>query len=148
MDVETPISGRLGLGNRMAIADRFAAYVGELTKVIGHADREGPLRDYCSGLLTTEGPCQVIGSEGLAHNRRVTEGLNTKGHCEGPKIVPAETAAGHQWIPIRIPQRGKIREQRSEELLFLPVSQMLMDKARFDCYWCGREDSNLHELPH
>src|SRR5215467_7070922 len=45
----------MGLGNRIAIADRFTAYIGELTKVIGHADREGPLRDYCSGLLTTEG---------------------------------------------------------------------------------------------
>src|SRR5215831_4553311 len=45
----------MGLENRIAIADRFAAYVGELTKVIGHADREGPLRDYCSGLLATEG---------------------------------------------------------------------------------------------
>ena len=45
----------MGLGNGSAIADRFAAYVGELTKVIGHADREGPLRDYCSGLLATEG---------------------------------------------------------------------------------------------
>src|SRR5258708_3837937 len=45
----------MGLGSRMEIADRFAAYVGELTKVIGHADREGPLRDYCSGLLATEG---------------------------------------------------------------------------------------------
>jgi SRSO17 transposase len=39
----------------MEIADRFATYVGELTKVIGHADREGPLHDYCSGLLATEG---------------------------------------------------------------------------------------------
>lgn len=39
----------------MGIADRFAAYVGELTKVVGHADRAGPLRDYCSGLLVTEG---------------------------------------------------------------------------------------------
>jgi len=38
-----------------AIADRFAEYVGELTKVVGHADRAGPLRDYCSGLLVTEG---------------------------------------------------------------------------------------------
>ena len=38
-----------------AIGERFAAYVGELTKVIGHADRAGPLRDYCSGLLATEG---------------------------------------------------------------------------------------------
>ena len=45
----------MGLGSRMEIADRFATYVGELTKVIGHADREGPLRDYCSGLLATEG---------------------------------------------------------------------------------------------
>jgi SRSO17 transposase len=39
----------------MAVADRFAAYVGELTKVVGHVDRAGPLRDYCSGLLATEG---------------------------------------------------------------------------------------------
>ena len=42
-------------GSGMAIADRFAAYVCELTKVVGHADRAGPLRDYCSGLLATEG---------------------------------------------------------------------------------------------
>jgi SRSO17 transposase len=45
----------MGLGSGIEIANRFAAYVGELTKVIGHADREGPLRDYCSGLLTAEG---------------------------------------------------------------------------------------------
>ena len=45
----------MGLGSRMEIADRFATYVGELTKVIGHADREEPLHDYCSGLLATEG---------------------------------------------------------------------------------------------
>ena len=45
----------MGLGSRIEIADRFATYVGELTKVIGHADREGPLHDYCSGLLATEG---------------------------------------------------------------------------------------------
>lgn len=45
----------MGLWNGAAIADRFAAYIGELTKVVGHADRAGPLRDYCSGLLVTEG---------------------------------------------------------------------------------------------
>ena len=42
-------------GRGMTIVDRFAAYVGELTKVVGHADRAAPLRDYCSGLLATEG---------------------------------------------------------------------------------------------
>ena len=45
----------MGHDGEMAIAGRFAAYVGELTKVVGHADRAGPLRDYCSGLLATEG---------------------------------------------------------------------------------------------
>src|ERR1700693_647495 len=36
-------------------ADRFVAYIQELTGVIGHADRAAPLRDYCAGLLTAEG---------------------------------------------------------------------------------------------
>jgi SRSO17 transposase len=36
-------------------ADRLAAYIGELASVIGHADRVVPLRDYCTGLLATEG---------------------------------------------------------------------------------------------
>src|ERR1700719_2476181 len=30
---------------------RFAAYVEVLVSVIGHADRAGPLRDYCMGLI-------------------------------------------------------------------------------------------------
>src|SRR6201981_3652347 len=45
----------MGLGSKLEHADRFAAYVNEMTKVIGHADREGPFRDYCAGLLATEG---------------------------------------------------------------------------------------------
>jgi SRSO17 transposase len=57
MVVELPIEREAGMGHdgEMTIADRFAAYVGELTKVVGHSDRVGPLRDYCSGLLATEG---------------------------------------------------------------------------------------------
>ena len=45
MDLATIIDG----------ADRFVAYVEELTSVIGHADRALPLLDYCAGLLTAEG---------------------------------------------------------------------------------------------
>jgi len=45
----------MGLGGELEHADRFAAYVNELTKVIGHADRKVPFRDYCAGLLATEG---------------------------------------------------------------------------------------------
>ena len=35
--------------------DRFSFYLDQLTEVIGHADRERPLRDYCAGLLVSEG---------------------------------------------------------------------------------------------
>jgi SRSO17 transposase len=45
----------MGMVLRSEIGDHFAGYVGELTKMIGHADRVGPLRDYCRGLLATPG---------------------------------------------------------------------------------------------
>jgi SRSO17 transposase len=34
---------------------RFARFVEELMSVIGHADRQRPLNDYCCGLLVSEG---------------------------------------------------------------------------------------------
>src|SRR5580658_3697448 len=42
---------------------RFAGYVEGLASVIGHKDREGPLRDYCTGLLM---PCERKSVEPLA----------------------------------------------------------------------------------
>src|SRR6202049_1526240 len=42
---------------------RFAAYVEGLASVIGHKDREGPLRDYCTGLLM---PCERKSVEPMA----------------------------------------------------------------------------------
>jgi len=45
----------MGLGSELEHADRFAAYVNEVTKVLGHADREEPFGNYCAGLLATEG---------------------------------------------------------------------------------------------
>ena len=42
---------------------RFAAYVEGLARVIGHKDREGPLRDYCTGLLM---PCERKSVEPMA----------------------------------------------------------------------------------
>lgn len=44
--------------NRQVAEDsesRFVRYVEGLTSVIGHADRAGPLHDYCAGLVATEG---------------------------------------------------------------------------------------------
>ena len=42
---------------------RFAAYVEGLATVIGHKDRVGPLRDYCTGLML---PCERKSVEPMA----------------------------------------------------------------------------------
>ena len=77
---------------------RFGAYVEGLVSVIGHKDRAGPLRDYCTGLLM---PCERKSVEPLA---AVT--------------APARVAAQHQsllhfvgegrWSDERV--LGKVRE--------------------------------------
>jgi SRSO17 transposase len=41
----------MGLDEARDIEARFERYVDGLARVIGHADRVGPLRDYCRGLL-------------------------------------------------------------------------------------------------
>src|SRR3979411_1657869 len=41
----------MGLHGAKDIELRFTGYVEGLVSVIGHADRAGPLRDYCTGLV-------------------------------------------------------------------------------------------------
>jgi SRSO17 transposase len=41
----------MGLRGAKGIESRFSRYVQGLVSVIGHADRAGPLRDYCTGLV-------------------------------------------------------------------------------------------------
>src|SRR5450759_5100962 len=41
----------MGLQGAKEIELRFTRYVEELVSVIGHADRAGPFRDYCTGLV-------------------------------------------------------------------------------------------------
>src|SRR5271165_4232414 len=57
---------------------RFAAYVAGLAGVIGHADRCGPLRDYCTGLM-------------LPGERKSVEPM-------AARTAPARTAAQHQSL--------------------------------------------------
>src|ERR1700687_4747789 len=57
---------------------RFRAYVEGLASVIGHADRSGPLRDYCTGLI-------------LPGERKSVEPL-------AARAAPGRTAAQHQSL--------------------------------------------------
>ena len=53
----------MGLQGAKEIELRFAGYVEGLVSVIGHADRAGPLRDYCTGLMM---PCERKSVEPMA----------------------------------------------------------------------------------
>jgi len=57
---------------------RFVGYVEGLASVLGHADRSGPLRDYCTGLM-------------LPGERKSVEPL-------AAKTAPARTSAQHQSL--------------------------------------------------
>ena len=57
---------------------RFLAYVEGLASVVGHADRSGPLRDYCTGLM-------------LPGERKSVEPM-------AARTAPARTAAQHQSL--------------------------------------------------
>jgi SRSO17 transposase len=68
----------MGLTTLTDGAAQFARYVEALTGVIGHADRVQPLRDYCAGLLVSEG-------------RKSVEPL-------AAVTAPAEVSAQHQRL--------------------------------------------------
>src|SRR5215217_9062024 len=88
----------MDLRDRDESVERFAAYVDGLASVIGHADRIGPLRDYCTGLM-------------LPGDRKSVEPM-------AAKTAPGRTAAQHQsllhfvgnseWSDERV--LGKVRE--------------------------------------
>jgi len=63
-------------GNEGTTETRFAGYVEGLSSVLGHADRIGPLRDYCTGLI-------------LPGERKSVEPM-------AAKTAPGRTAAQHQ----------------------------------------------------
>jgi len=65
----------LGMGDSET---RFRLYVEGLSQVLGHADRAGPLRDYCTGLM-------------LPGERKSVEPM-------AAKTAPARTAAQHQSL--------------------------------------------------
>jgi SRSO17 transposase len=68
----------MNLGTPKDSESRFTAYVEELKSVIGHADRCGPLRDYCTGLM-------------LPGERKSVEPM-------AARTAPARTSAQHQSL--------------------------------------------------
>jgi SRSO17 transposase len=72
------MEGQMNLKHGKDSEARFAGFVEGLSSVIGHADRTGPLRDYCTGLM-------------LPGERKSVEPM-------AARTAPARTAAQHQSL--------------------------------------------------
>src|ERR1700680_713898 len=110
----------MNLEERDESAERFAAYVDGLASVIGHADRIGPLRDYCTGLT-------------LRIERKSVEPM-------AASTAPARAAAQHQsllhfigvaeWSDGRV--LGKVREMVLPALTrHGPIEAWIIDDTSF-----------------
>jgi SRSO17 transposase len=93
----------MGLHGAKDIESRFAGYVEGLVGVIGHADRAGPLRDYCTGLIM---PCERKSVEPIA-----------------ALTAPERTAAQHQSLLHFIGQGPW-----SDEKVLAKVREMVLPK--------------------
>src|SRR6202163_3600448 len=91
----------MGLHGAKDIELRFAGYVDGLVSVIGHADRAGPLRDYCTGLIL---PCERKSVEPMA-----------------AMTAPARTAAQHQSLLHFVGEGGW-----SDEKVLAKVREMVL----------------------
>src|ERR1700720_2914160 len=110
----------MGLAGAKDIELRFAGYVEGLVSVIGHADRAGPLRDYCTGLVM---PCERKSVEPMA---AIT--------------APERTAAQHQsllhfvgqggWSDAQV--LGKVREMVLPRIeRYGPIEAWIIDDTSF-----------------
>src|SRR6476661_4930961 len=110
----------MGLQRSDDSESRFAGYVEGLVSVIGHADRAGPLRDYCVGLML---PCERKSVEPMA---AVT--------------APERTAAQHQsllhfvgnaaWSDEKV--LAKVREMVLPEVeRYGPIEAWIIDDTGF-----------------
>src|SRR5216684_2116118 len=110
----------MGLHGAKDIELRFAGYVEGLVSVIGHADRAGPLRDYCTGLMM---PCERKSVEPMA---AIT--------------APERTAAQHQSLLHFVGQGawsdddvlGKVREMVLPQIeRHGPIEAWIIDDTSF-----------------
>src|ERR1700758_3536729 len=73
---------------------RFTRYIESLVSVIGHADRAGPLRDYCTGLIVSEARKSV---EPMAAITAPDRTAGTGHRVDYPRHGPSQKGAALGW---------------------------------------------------
>ena len=122
---------------------RFAAYVRELVGVIGHADRAGPLRDYCLGLImlgerkSVEPMAAVTAPERTAAQHQSLLHFVGKSPWSDEKVL---TKVGETVLPA-IESHGPIEAWIIDDTGFPKQGKHSVGVARQYCGQLGKQDN-------
>ena len=133
----------MGLGSSGGSESRFATYVEGLVSVIGHADRERPLRDYCVGLMM---PCERKSVEPIAAvtaPARVAAQHQSLLHFvnQAPWLDEKVLAKVREMVMPAIERRGPIEAWIIDDTGFPKKGHHLVGVTRQYCGQLGKQDN-------
>ena len=121
----------------------FDGCVGALTGVIGHADRAGPLRDYCPGLMLPVERKSVEPPAAVTAPSRVSAKHQSLLHFVGQAGWSDEAVLGlvRDWVLPQIGRHGPIRAWIIDDTGFPKKGKHSVGVARQYCGQLGRQDN-------
>ena len=121
----------------------FDGCVGALTGVIGHADRAGPLRDYCPGLMLPVERKSVEPPAAVTAPSRVSAKHQSLLHFVGQAGWSDEAVLGllRDWVLPQIGRHGPIRAWIIDDTGFPEKGKHSVGVARQYCGPLGRQDN-------
>jgi SRSO17 transposase len=122
---------------------RFEAYVEELVSVIGHADRAGPLRDYCTGLMMACERKSVEPIAAVTAPGRVAAQHQSLLHFVGEGRWSDEKVVGkvRELVLPKIERHGPIEAWIIDDTGFPKKGRHSVGVARQYCGQLGKEDN-------
>ena len=122
---------------------RFAAYVQELASVIGHADRAGPLKAYCTGLMTACGRKSVEPMAAVTAPERTAAQHQSLLHFVGNGPWSDEAVLGkvRELVLPKIERHGAIEAWIIDDTGIPKKGRCSVGVARQYCGQLGKQDN-------
>ena len=123
---------------------RFASYVESLAKVIGHADRAEPLKDYCVGLLMPGERKSVEPMAAIVAPARVSAKHQSLLHLVGQAPWPGMRSVPEKIRELVLPgieRQGRIEAGIVDDTGFTKKGTHSVGVARQYCGRLGKQDN-------
>jgi SRSO17 transposase len=131
----------MDLRERKRVESRLRSYVEGLVGVIGHADRAGPLRDYCTGLVAASGRKSVEPMAAIAAPERTPAQHQSLLHFVGQGAWSDEAvlAKVREMVPPRIERHGAVKTWIVDDTGFPKEGEHSVGVARQYCGQLGKQ---------